>query len=356
MNKPFVNPPAQSTVNVRELVTPRGVTAWLVEDYAVPLVSLEFAFRGGASQDPAGKAGAATMLAGLLDEGAGDLDNQAFQRALDEKAIEMSFHAERDHISGRMRTLTRNLDRAGDLLKLAINAPALDEEPFERVREQMNARLRHDAKDPSTMAGKAWRQRVFPGHAYAQASDGEVETLAAIAREDLKAMAQAAGARRAACRRGRRDRSGPRGAPDRRGLRRPAPSGRHSGDRLRPVRGPRRRRDRRSRRAAIHDPLRPPRARSARTRITWRASCSPMCSAAAPGCRRASSARCGRSAASPIRSPPRSRPSTMRAISTAARPPRTSAPTSSSTSSGPRSSICPRATSRRRNSRRARNT
>ena len=60
MNKPFVNPAAESAVKLREIVTPRGVTAWLVEDYAVPLVSLEFAFRGGASQDPAGNAGAAT--------------------------------------------------------------------------------------------------------------------------------------------------------------------------------------------------------------------------------------------------------------------------------------------------------
>ena len=129
MNKPFVDPVAQSTVNVRELVTPRGVTAWLVEDYAVPLVSLEFAFRGGAAQDPAGKAGAATLLAGLLDEGAGDLDCQAFQRALDEKAIEISFHDERDHLGGRMRTLARNLDRAGELLAPRLNSPRLDEEP-----------------------------------------------------------------------------------------------------------------------------------------------------------------------------------------------------------------------------------
>ena len=59
MNMPFVSPAAQSTVNVRELVTPRGVNAWLVEDYAVPLVSLEFAFSGGAAQDPTGEAGAA---------------------------------------------------------------------------------------------------------------------------------------------------------------------------------------------------------------------------------------------------------------------------------------------------------
>jgi zinc protease len=190
MNKPFVNPAAQSAVNVRELVSPRGVHAWLVEDYAVPVVSLEFAMRGGASQDPAGKAGAATMLAGLLDEGAGDLDNQGFQRALDEKAIEMSFHAERDHLSGRMRTLARNLDRAGALLAMALNTPRLDQGPFERVREQMYAHLRHDLHEPGSMATRAWRTRVFPGHPYALPSDGLVETLAALERDDLTALAK----------------------------------------------------------------------------------------------------------------------------------------------------------------------
>jgi zinc protease len=190
MNKPFVSPAGQSVVNVRELVTARGVQAWLVEDYAVPVISLEFAFRGGASQDPEGKAGAATMLAGLLDEGAGDLDNQAFQRALDAKAIEMSFHADRDHISGRMRTLARHLDSAGALLAMALNAPRLDEEPFERVREQMYAHLRHDLHDPGSMATRAWRARVFPGHAYALPTDGEMESLAAVARGDLTGLAR----------------------------------------------------------------------------------------------------------------------------------------------------------------------
>ena len=52
MNKPVSSPVAQSAVNVRDLVSPRGLRFWLVEDYAVPIVSLEFAFRGGAAQDP----------------------------------------------------------------------------------------------------------------------------------------------------------------------------------------------------------------------------------------------------------------------------------------------------------------
>ena len=145
-------------------------------------------FGGGAAQDPAGKAGATTLLAGLLDEGAGDLDSQAFQQALDEKAIEISFHNERDHLGGRMRTLVRHLDRAGELLRLSLNAPRLDAEPFERVREQMNAQLRHEANDPSAMAGRAWRARVFPGHPYGLPTHGAHESLAAIVRDDLKVL------------------------------------------------------------------------------------------------------------------------------------------------------------------------
>ncbi len=124
-------------------------------------------------------------MSALLDEGAGELDSQAFHRALDEKAVEMSFHCDRDHWSGRMRTLIKNLDRAAELLRLAVNAPRFDEEPFERVREHMNARLRHDANDPGTLANRHWKEKSFPGHPYGQAASGTLETLAHIRRADL---------------------------------------------------------------------------------------------------------------------------------------------------------------------------
>jgi zinc protease len=180
--------PTSGAVNVREIVSPGGVKAWLVEDYAVPIVSLELAFRGGAAQDPAAKSGATTVFSGLLDEGAGDLDSQAFHRALDDKAIEISFHADSDKVSGRMRTLSRHLDRASALLALSLNAPRFDEEPFGRVREQMKAHLRHEMNDPGTMAWRGFRTRVFKGHAYENPSDGSLETLDALARADMAAL------------------------------------------------------------------------------------------------------------------------------------------------------------------------
>ena len=185
MQKHLAVSPSHSAVNVDVVVSPRGLKFWLVPSHAVPVVSLEFAMRGGAAQDPAEKAGLGALMSGLLDEGAGELDSQAFHRALDEKAVEMSFHCDRDHWSGRMRTLTKNLDRAAELLRLAVNAPRFDEEPFERVREHMNARLRHDANDPATLANRNWKEKSFPDHPYGQAASGTLETLARIERADL---------------------------------------------------------------------------------------------------------------------------------------------------------------------------
>ncbi|MGD0719814.1 MAG: pitrilysin family protein [Roseiarcus sp.] len=189
MNAPVASRTLSRAVNVQEIVTPRGVKAWLVEDYAVPLLSLEFGFKGGAAQDPPGKTGSATMLAALLDEGAGDLDSQAFQQALDEKAIEISFNCDRDHLGGRMRALIRNADRAAELLRLAINAPRLDAAPIVRVREQLSASLRHEANDPGSLAGRTWRARSFAGHPYGAPTNGTLESLAGVERADLVALA-----------------------------------------------------------------------------------------------------------------------------------------------------------------------
>ncbi|HEV7479885.1 MAG TPA: pitrilysin family protein, partial [Roseiarcus sp.] len=190
MQKHLAASTSHSAVNVDVVISPRGLKFWLVPSHAVPLVSLEFAMRGGSAQDPAEKAGLGALMSAVLDEGAGDLDSQAFHRALDEIAVEMSFHCDRDHWSGRMRTLTKNLDRAAELLRLAVNAPRFDEEPFERVREHMNARLRHDANDPATLASRSWKAKSFPDHPYGQPAEGTLETLARVERADLTKAAK----------------------------------------------------------------------------------------------------------------------------------------------------------------------
>ena len=179
---------ASRAANVQKVRSPGGIEAWLVEDYAVPLVALEFGFSGGAAQDPIGKAGAATMLSGLLDEGAGPLDSEAFQRALDDDAIELSFSADRDVLTGHMQTLSRNTARAFELLALAVQDARLDAEPLERVRGQLAAGLRHELNDPDAVAARLFRSLSYPEHPYGRPVRGTLDSLPQIARDDLVAM------------------------------------------------------------------------------------------------------------------------------------------------------------------------
>src|SRR5215472_17683472 len=134
---------------IERVVSPRGIEAWLVHEPAVPLIAVDFAFAGGAVQDPPGKSGTATLAASLLDSGAGDLDSHAFSDRLERKAIEMSFSAQRDTIRGTMRTLTENRDDAFELLRLAVTAPRFDSKDVEISRAQILSLLRRETTSPA---------------------------------------------------------------------------------------------------------------------------------------------------------------------------------------------------------------
>ncbi len=175
-------------VEVERVTSPGGIEAWLVQDHSNPIISLELAFRGGAALDPVDKQGLANLVASTIDEGSGDLDSQAFQGELDDLSVRLSFSAGRDSFGGSLRTLTETRDRAFELLKLALTDPRFDEEPVERIRSQLLARLSRESQDPNTIVGRTLRQLFFPDHAYGRPTRGTEKTLAAVTVEDLRAF------------------------------------------------------------------------------------------------------------------------------------------------------------------------
>ena len=175
-NQAAKSPVAKSHAErIQRVVSAQGVEAWLVEDYTVPIITLEGLIQGGASQDPSGKPGVLNLLMGLLDEGAGPYDATAFQERLDEFAIEMSFGADRDHASLHMRSLARHKDEAFAMLRLALNEALLDAQSVERVRAQVLAGLRHESSDPDTMAQRRFFAEAFAGHPYATSAKGTLQ-------------------------------------------------------------------------------------------------------------------------------------------------------------------------------------
>jgi zinc protease len=179
--------PARAAIEIKEVVSPGGITAWLVEDHSIPFTALEIRFRGGASVEPADKRGVTNLMTALLEEGAGELDARAFARARDGLAASFRYSVSDDALSVSAQFLTENRDAAVDLLRQSLIAPRFDAEAIERVRAQVLSGLRSDEKDPQSIAARRFDALVFGDHPYGSSLDGTIDTVSALTRDDLLA-------------------------------------------------------------------------------------------------------------------------------------------------------------------------
>ncbi len=176
---------ACADIPIKEVKSPGGLTAWLVEDHNIPFTALEIRFRGGTSLDDPGKRGAIYLMSGLIEEGAGDLDSKGFAEARDSLAASFSFAASTDTFSVSARFLSENRDEAVDLLALALNRPRFDEDAVTRVREQVLSGLRSELRDPSSIASQTFDQLAYGEHPYGSTGRGTLASVAALSRADI---------------------------------------------------------------------------------------------------------------------------------------------------------------------------
>ena len=186
---------AKAEILISEVSTPGGISAWLVEDNSIPFVALEIRFRGGASLDPPGKRGATHMMVGLLEEGAGDMDAQAFANAVDDLAADFEYDIGNDSISISARFLTENSDEAVSLLRESITAPRFDEDAIERVRAQISSIIQSDMRSPEDVAWQSFRKMIYGSHPYGSPIEGDLSSLQSLDRDDLMSTHNAAFAR-----------------------------------------------------------------------------------------------------------------------------------------------------------------
>ncbi|RUO99899.1 pitrilysin family protein [Hyphomicrobium sp.] len=174
-----------AAMNIQQITSPGGIKAWLVEEHGVPLISLRYAFDGGNSQDPPGKEGLANFITAMMDEGAGDIKSEDYQERMEDIAMRMSYDDSKDSLYGSFETLSKNRDKAVELLKLSVQKPRFDTEAVERIKQQLLANIAYADKDPEKVAMREWYAQAFPKQPYGNPSNGTAETVAKITRDDL---------------------------------------------------------------------------------------------------------------------------------------------------------------------------
>ena len=172
-------------VDIQQVTSPGGLKAWLVEERSIPFMALEIRFQGGAALDREGKRGAAYLMAGLIEEGAGDMDATEFAAAREALAASYGFDIYDDSFTISAQFLSENRDAAVDLLRLAITQPSFDQMALDRVRGQVLSIIASDAKDPNKLAGSKFDELAFGGHPYASRKEGTSEVVANLTRDDI---------------------------------------------------------------------------------------------------------------------------------------------------------------------------
>lgn len=163
-----------------------GAVLLLHEKHDVPLIGVEAIIRGGAVSDPEGMAGLSSLLAGLLQKGAGDRDAAAFAEAVAAVGGELAATADLESLSISGEFMSRDAPLMVELLADMLQRPTLDAGEMAKLRDR-SINLIRAAKDADLPALLPLYGAVFlfGDHPYGRPVGGSEESLAKIRHRDV---------------------------------------------------------------------------------------------------------------------------------------------------------------------------
>lgn len=178
----------QAGVTIQHWVSPAGARVYFVESRVLPILDVQVDFAAGSMFNPAGKTGLAGLTRGVLELGAGALDENAIADRLADLGANMGGGADSDRASVSLRTLSA-ADKRGpaiELLRTVLQSPRFDAVVFEREKTRSIAALKEALTRPEGIAARKFSQALYPDHVYGRQSTPE--GLAALKRDDALAF------------------------------------------------------------------------------------------------------------------------------------------------------------------------
>lgn len=170
---------------IQQFTTPGGISVWLVEEPSIPILSLRMAWKAGEANDPEGMEGLTNAMVYHMNEGAGELDAQAFFKRMEELNMSFACGSSNESTYCNSSMLTDNVEDSFEMISLAYGAPRFDDGPFERYKREQEVSLQTRETNASYLASRARAATLYPDHVYAR--ETSAESLAAITQDAMRA-------------------------------------------------------------------------------------------------------------------------------------------------------------------------
>jgi predicted Zn-dependent peptidase len=176
------------------IVLPNGATLIVVPRRDVPLVAFQAIVRGGPLCDPRGCveseciAGVSSIVAGLLEKGAGERDAFAFADTVEGAGGNFSVTPGSEALSIHGQYLARDQHLMIELLADALMRPRFDVRELDKLRDRRIELIKATKdSDPAELIGVYGRAQLFGAHPFGQPAGGSEASLAAITHEQVLA-------------------------------------------------------------------------------------------------------------------------------------------------------------------------
>lgn len=175
---------------IEQWQTSSGARVYFVANRDLPMLDVSVDFPAGSGYDTRQKAGVAAMTNGLLRLGADGLGEDDIARRFADIGAVLGGRFDFDRAGLSLRTLSDPRQRvpALDLLARILRAPEFPAAVLNREKTRQIVALKEGDLKPDSQAGRMFYQLVFREHPYALRAVGEVDTVAAMTRDDLLAF------------------------------------------------------------------------------------------------------------------------------------------------------------------------
>jgi zinc protease len=186
--KPAPGPASTAPLpSAKTMTLDNGLTVYVVQSRALPVVAAHLQLRSGSAADPQGLPGLAGFTISMMDEGTKTRDALGVAKELEALGAKMGSGTVSDGSYLWVRSLKQNAEPAIDVLSDLVLNPTFPENEIERVRNDRRTAVMQEKDSPFQTALRVTSSCLFGNsHPYGHVPLGTEQAIMAIQRKDLE--------------------------------------------------------------------------------------------------------------------------------------------------------------------------
>jgi zinc protease len=163
-----------------------GMKLWGIMQNELPMVQYSISIDGGHMLDNIEKAGVASLVASMMNEGTKNKTPEQLEDAIGLLGASIRVSSGNEDISIDASSLARNFEKTLALVEEILLEPRWDEEQFALAKSRIINGIKRNAASPDYLASKTLNKLIYGDNILAIDASGTEASVAAITMDDLK--------------------------------------------------------------------------------------------------------------------------------------------------------------------------